>query len=274
LAGRICFDRVGEVSGMQQNRLKLAAREGRTAYGMYVTQPAPALVELAAQAGLDFVRIDAYHGTMDTETVDSLIRAAYAGGITPTVRVANDPVQILSVLEQGVMGLTVPDVESAEAARAVVQAARYPPRGRREISRPVRMIGEPAEAYFRWADEELVVSVQIESRAGLDALDEIVAVDGLDMVQSGRQDLALSLGVPGQPSHPRVLEAEERIVQAAWKAGKWVSLHFPPASDALDRARAYAQRGAQCITVGGDVQILFQALGERLAALRVPEKAR
>src|SRR5207248_10846750 len=107
-------------------------------------------------------------------------RAGYASGITPTVRVETDPVRILSVLEQGVMGITVPDVESAEAAQAVVQAARYPPRGRREISRPVRMIGEPPEDYFGWAEEELVVSVQIESRAGLDALDEIVAVDGLD----------------------------------------------------------------------------------------------
>ena len=253
---------------LPKNRLKLAAQAGRTAYGIYVTQPAPALVELAAQAGLDFVRIDAYHGTMSAETVDALIRAAYAGDVTPTVRVANDPVQILSVLEQGAMALTVPDVESAEQARAVVQASRYPPRGRREISRPVRMIGEPSDAYFRWADEELVVSVQIESRAGLDALEEIVAVDGLDMVQSGRQDLALSLGVPGQPSHPKVLEAEERIAEAAWKAGKWVSLHFPPAPDAVERARAWSARGVQVITIGGDTQILFAALKERLGVVK------
>lgn len=253
---------------MLQNRLKQAARSGRTAYGVYITQPAPALVELAAQAGFDFVRIDAYHGTMSPETMESLIRAAYASGITPTVRVANDPVQILAALEQGAMGITVPDIESAAAARAVVAACRYPPRGQREISRPVRMIGEPNEAYFRWADEELVVSVQIESPAGLAALSEIVAVDGLDMVQSGRQDLALSLGVPGQPSHPRVLEAEERIVEAAWKAGKWVSLHFPPAPDAIERARAWAARGAQCITLGGDVQILFAAFKDRLRAVQ------
>jgi 4-hydroxy-2-oxoheptanedioate aldolase len=256
------------MSSLPQNRLKLAAQAGRAAYGIYVTQPAPALVEIAAQAGLDFVRIDAYHGTMGAETTDSLIRAAYASGITPTVRVANDPVQILSVLEQGAMAITVPDVESAEAARAIVQASRYPPRGRREISRPTRMIGEPNESYFRWADEELVVSVQIESRAGLDALEEIATVDGLDMLQSGRQDLALSLGVPGQPSHPKVLEAEERIVEAAWKAGKWASLHFPPAPDAIDRARAMAARGVQVITIGGDVQILFAALKERLEAVK------
>jgi 4-hydroxy-2-oxoheptanedioate aldolase len=255
---------------MLRNGIKLAAQAGRAAYGVYITQPAPALVELAAQAGLDFVRIDAYHGTMSAETVDGLIRAAYAGGITPTVRVANDPVQILSVLEQGAMGLTVPDVESAAAARAVVQSARYPPRGRREISRPLRTIGEPTAEYFQWADDELVVSVQIESQAGLQGLDEIVALEGLDMVQSGRQDLALSLGVPGQPSHPLVLEAEERIVRAAWRAGKWVSLHFPPSADALDRAREWTARGAQCITIGSDSQLLYRALIERLAAMKAP----
>src|SRR5439155_13165941 len=164
----------------------------------------------------------------------------------------------------------VPDVESAAAAQAVVQAARYPPRGRREISRPLRMIGEPPEEYFRWADEELVVSVQIESRAGLENLDQIVAVEGLDMVQSGRSDLALSLGVPGQPNHPKVIEAEERIVEAAWRAGKWVSLHFPPAPDALERARDWARRGAQVLTIGGDTQLLFTALRERLAAMTAP----
>jgi 4-hydroxy-2-oxoheptanedioate aldolase len=252
---------------MQLNRLKAAARESRTAWGMYVTQPAPALVELAARAGLDFVRIDAYHGRMSAETVDGLIRAGFASGITPTVRVANDRLQILAALESGAMAVTVPDVDSAEAALDVVRAARYPPRGRREISRPVRMMGVPTEAYFRWADEELVVSVQIESREGLAALEEIVAVDGLDMIQSGRQDLALALGVPGQPDHPKVLEAEERIVDAAQRAGKWVSLHFPPAAGAIDRARRWARRGIQCATIGGDVQILFQALQERLTAM-------
>jgi 4-hydroxy-2-oxoheptanedioate aldolase len=253
---------------MQANRIKQAAREKRTAYGIYVTLAAPALVELAGQAGLDFVRIDTYHGTMSPESVDNLIRAAYAAGITPTARVENDPVAILSVLEQGCMAITVPDVETPEAARAVVEASRYPPRGRREISRPVRTMGVANDEYFRWADEELVVSIQIESKRGLEALEEIVAVDGLDMVQSGRQDLALSLGVPGQPSHPLVIEAEERIVEAAWKAGKMVSLHFPPAPDAIERARGWAARGAQCLTIGGDTQVLFGALRERLGAIR------
>lgn len=253
---------------MQANRLKAAAREGRTAWGVYVTQPAPALVELAARAGLDFVRIDAYHGRMSAETVDDLIRAAFASDVTPTVRVANDRLQILSVLESERWRSRCRMSKAARPRWAWCGQLATHPGERREISRPVRMIGVSAEAYFRWAEEELVVSVQIESNQGLAALDEIVTVDGLDMIQSGRQDLALALGVPGQPDHPKVLEAEERIVDAAHRAGKWVSLHFPPAPESIDRARRWALRGIECVTIGGDVQILFHALRERLVAMK------
>ncbi|MFN8521599.1 MAG: aldolase/citrate lyase family protein [Chloroflexota bacterium] len=252
---------------MLKNALKAAAAEGRTAFGMYVTQPAPSIVEVAAQAGLDFVRIDTYHGTMGAETVDSLIRAAYAAGITPTARVQNDPVAILSVLEQGCMGITVPDVEDAQTARGIVQASRYPPKGIREISKPQRMMAVSAGDYFRWADEELIVSAQIESKRGLDNIEEILAVDGLDMVQSGRNDLSLSLGVPGQPNHPLVIAAEDRIIDAALTAGKMVSISFQPAPDALQRLGNLAKRGVQCITIGFDSQVLFQAMRDRVAGI-------
>jgi 2-keto-3-deoxy-L-rhamnonate aldolase RhmA len=253
---------------MLKNRIKAAAAEKRTAFGCYITQPAPALVEIAAQAGLDFVRIDTYHGTMSIETIDGLIRAAYANGITATARVQNHPFAILQLLQIGLMGVNVPDVEDAEMAKRVVQACRYPPKGTREISRPTGTMGVASEDYFRWADEELIVSVQIESRRGLDNLEEILAVDGLDMVQSGRSDLALSLGVPGQANHPIVLEAEEKIIAAAEKAGKMVSIHFQPGPGALERLGAYSKRGVQALTIGNDTQIFYQGLRERVAAIR------
>lgn len=252
---------------LPSNRIKQAVQQGRTAYGVYITQPAPGLVEVAAQAGLDFIRVDVSHAILNPETVASLFTAAYASGITPTVRVANDPVQIVSVLEQGAMGLTIPDVESVDQAQAVVQAARYTPRGAREMSRPLRTIAAPSRAYFDWADRELIVSVQIESLAGLEQLEQIVAVEGLDMVQSGRNDLAAALGVPGQANHPSVLEAEERIVEAAWKANKWVSLHFPPGPDSVERAREWARRGAQCITIGFDAPLLLGAMRDYRSAI-------
>lgn len=247
------------------NRIREAARAQRTAFGIYVTQPAPALVEVAGAAGLDFVRIDAYHGALGTETVAALIRAAYAANVCPTVRVANDAAQILSVLEQGAMGITVPGVDSAEAARAVVDAARYPPRGRRETSRPLRLIGAAREAYFRWADEELLVSIQVESREGLADLEQILAVDGVDMVQTGRNDLALSLGVAGQPNHPRVLEAEAQVVAAARRHDKWVSLHVHPGPGSVERTWDWLAQGVECITLGSDAQLFYRSLQTQLA---------
>lgn len=250
-----------------RNRLTLAAARGRTAFGMYASQQAPALIEVAGRAGLDFVRIDAYHGGMGPETMGGLIRAAYSVGLTPTVRVLNQPISILSALELGAMAITVPEIDSPEAARTVVQAARYAPRGKREISRPIRTLGVSREEYFRWADEELVVGVQIESAAGLESVDEIAVIDGVDMIQSGRNDLALSLGLPGQPSHPRVLEAEERVVEAALRAGKLVSLHLPGGNEGIEYARRWAKRGVQCMTIGNDTQMLFEALQARLTAI-------
>lgn len=246
------------------NRIRAAAGAGRTAFGIYVTQPAPALVEVAAAAGLDFVRIDAYHGALSSETIAALIRAAYAAGVCPTVRVANDELAILSALEHGAMAITVPGIDSPEAARAAVRASRYPPRGHRDISRPLRYIGEAAADYFRWADEELIVSAQLESREALERLDEIMAVDGLDMVQTGRNDLSLSLGVPGQPNHPRVLEAEAAVVAAARRHGKMVSLHVHAGPGSVERTRGWVADRIECVTLGSDAQIFYRALQTQL----------
>lgn len=255
-------------AALPHNAIRRAALEGRTAFGMYVRLPAPGIVDLVGQAGLDFIRIDLFHGGLSLETAEGLIRAAYGVGLTPTARVAADAVLIHGVLERGALSITVPGVDDPEAARAVVDAARHPPRGRRPSGRPLRTLGAPSPEYLRWADEELVVSVQVESPRGLEAIDEIVAIEGLDMVQSGRSDLAMSLGVPGQASHPDVLAAEERIVEAARRAGKWVALHFPPGGSSLEQARRWAGQGVQCITLGSDTQILFDAVRRRVAAAR------
>jgi 4-hydroxy-2-oxoheptanedioate aldolase len=170
------------------------------------------------------------------------------------------------------MGVSAPQIESAVAARALVDACRFPPRGLRGTGRPLFTFGEPTEAFLKWADEDLVVSAQIETAAGVDALAEIVKVDGLDMIQSGRNDLALSLGFPGQPGHPKVLDTEERIVETARAAGKWVSLQFAPGPRSIDQARAWMQRGVECITIGGDVQILLDAIRRRVTAIRDGEE--
>jgi 2-keto-3-deoxy-L-rhamnonate aldolase RhmA len=251
------------VETLPKNRIRSAVRSGRAAVGLYVTQPAPTLIDIAAAAKLDFVRIDACHGALGPETIDSLIRAAYANSITPAIRTL--PEALTMALERGAMAITIPNVHSEAAARMAVDLSRYPPRGQREISRPPRSLAASADEYFLWADKELVVSLQIESEAGLAAVESIARVDGVDMLQSGRQDLALALGVPGNTSHPKVLAAEERIVETAWKAGKWASLHFPPGPDAQEMAARWLARGVECVTIGSDLQVLLHAIRNRLS---------
>lgn len=250
------------------NRILARARAGETALGMYVKTAAPEAVAVAGAAGLDFVRVDAYHGSMGPETTAGLLRAAYAAGVTPAVRLPKEPFAIMSALENGAQQVTFPAVNFAAEAARLASWCRLPPRGEREASRPLFTLGASAAEYRRWAEEELLVSVQVESATGLANLAEIVAVEGVDMIQCGRADLALSLGIRGGFTDPRVLEAEARVVETALAAGKLVSMHFPPGAGMVESARAWLARGIACLTIGGDTQLLDAAVRERLDAIR------
>jgi len=251
-----------------ENRVKQLYTAGQTAYGTYVTLPTAAAVEVAALAGFDFVRLDPYHVAYNPETLEHMIRTAYAHGITPWVRCRNDPWVIMTILDQGAQALTVPNIGSAAAARAAVAAAFYPPRGEREMSRPLRFRGLSASAYLDWVHNEVIVSCQIEGRDGVENYREIVAVDGVDCIQTGRGDLSLALGVPGDEFHPKVLEAEQRIVAAALDAGKQVSLLHPLSPDGIERMRAWITRGVRIQTVDSDYRVLLREYGAGLKTLR------
>lgn len=240
--------------------------------GTYVTMASPQVVDVAALAGLDFVRIDGYHGAVGLESMDSLVRAAAASGLTPWVRCDNDPTTIMNVLDLGAEAVTVPNVDSAEAARAAVRAAYYPPRGSREMNRPLRSRNLPPAEYFDWVDTNVLVAIQIEGLAGLESCEEIVRVDGVGCVQSGRGDLALALGVPGEDQHPSVLRAEERIVSAALEAGKEVSVLCGFDEDGIERAQTWIDKGVRIITLGSDWRALWHAYGAGIRTLRAKVK--
>jgi 4-hydroxy-2-oxoheptanedioate aldolase len=252
---------------LPENRILQKAAAGETAIGMYIKTHAPEFVTLAGRAGLDFVRIDAYHGGMGPETIASLIRAAYANGLTPAVRVPKDPFAISSALESGAQSITFPCVESAAEARYLASLCYLPPAGVREASRPLFALGYPAAEYRAWARDQLIVSVQIESAGALKELQDIIAVDAVTMIQCGRSDLASSLGLPGGTTDKAVLAEEARVVGAALQAGKLVSMHFPPGEGMIESASEWLARKIPCITIGGDTQILHAALQQRLTAI-------
>ena len=257
-------ERVGAVP----NRVKALYSSGGTAFGTYILLPAPACVEVAAISGFDFVRIDAYHTAVNPETLQAMVTAAYAFNITPWVRCRNDPFTIMTVLDLGVQMISIPNMSDAEAARAAVESAFYPPRGTREMNRPTRFRAHTAPEYLAWVNDNVVVSCQIEDGDGLANYKEIVKVEGLDCIQPGRGDLSLALGLAGQEFHPKVLELEERIVSAALDAGKQVSLVHPLTEDGIERTLRWAERGVRILTLDGDERVLQRAYSEGLGRVK------
>jgi len=201
---------------MLNNRLKTKLSRGETANGVILQWPSPEIVEYLGHLGFDYVFIDAEHGYIGRERCADMCRAADASGIVPLVRVPeNNAATILGYLECGAMGIIVPHVSTAEGAAAAAAAVRYAPLGHRgggSSTRPANYgATQTSTEYFTRANETILLYVMIEDMEGVDNLDAILAVDGVDVVAFGPGDFALSMGYPGQSNHPEV----QRIIGAA-----------------------------------------------------------
>jgi 4-hydroxy-2-oxoheptanedioate aldolase len=221
---------------------------GGSAIGLWATISSPVTAELAARSGADYVVVDQQHGAVGPGELLAMLQAIQGAGRPALVRVgSHDPWVIGHALDLGAQGVIAPLVDSPEEAEAIVAACRYAPAGRRSWG---RVRGE--------ADGEPLVLTMIETRAGLEAVDAIVATEGLDGVYIGPSDLSLGLG--GHPA-PRledatVLEAIATVREAADRAGKLCGLHC---LDAADAAR-FTGEGFAMVTAGGDAGILRSAL--------------
>jgi len=256
---------------LKKNPVKQAIKEGKNVFGFYIAVPSPLMVELAGYAGFDFVRIDICHSPVDLPMIVDMIRAAEASGVTPMVRVDYDPHLIAKILEAGAMGLFIPDVSTKEMAKAVVEAVHFSPLGGRgtfAASRITRYGAIGSGDYARWSNEELLLGVQIESKQAADNLKETLGVSGIDMIGSGRGDLANALGLTGQKNHPAVLALEEKIFETAKKRGKWVSVNLDPTSPDFSETVALWKKKAQVITLGHDLTLLRKHLGDAVAKAR------
>ena len=204
--------------------LKTKLREGRTVTGCFVKHPSPGIVEVIAFLGWDFVVVDAEHGPIDRLAGENIIRAAEIGGAAAIVRVpAIERAPILQALDSGAEGIQAPLVGSGADAAATVAFSKYAPEGSRGLA-SVRalsygLVGSMAENVAR-ANERSLVVCQIETVSGLDALDEICAVPGVDVVFVGPTDLGQSLGVVGERDHPELVAAIDRIAEAVLGAGR------------------------------------------------------
>jgi 4-hydroxy-2-oxoheptanedioate aldolase len=226
---------------MRPNLLKAKFGRGEVAYGVNLMFPSVQLVETFALLGFDWVLLDCEHGAISFESLDALTMAADAAGITPIVRPPNnDDASILRALDRGAHGIQVPHVDTPEDARRAVAAARYHPFGERGLAPGTRAtnygVGFRAAEFVERSNREVLVAVQLEHRNALEHLDEIVAIEGVDVFFVGPMDLSLSLGHPGKLDEPVVREAIERCFAAVQAAGKVVGSSGGPAD--IKRFRA------------------------------------
>jgi 4-hydroxy-2-oxoheptanedioate aldolase len=257
---------------LQANKLRARLTAGDRVYGLINSIAAPLLVEMIGHAGFDFVVIDLEHVGVNPQTLEDLIRAAECCGLTALVRVPGvEPGTILRALDAGALGIVVPRVQDEAQAREAVRAARYHPLGQRGISggRTTGFGALPLAQYMEMANREVMVVAMIEDSAGVENINAIAAVPGIDMVLEGAIDLSQSLGVPAQAQHPKVQEALRRIAAAC--ASQGVPFCAIPRQEG--QHEAWCEAGVQAFLLGDDRGVGARALKAHVAGYRCNDAA-
>lgn len=243
---------------LPKNHFKAALAAGRNTIGLWNTIPGPVVTELLAGAGFDWVMIDTEHSPTDVNDTLGMMQAVAGYPASALVRVAsNDAVLIKRVLDLGAQTIMVPYVQTADDARRAVEAMRYPPRGIRGMGGTTRATRYGTiPDYVARAEEELCLLVQVETAATLPQIEAIAAVDGVDGLFIGPNDLSATMGHPGQVGHPAVVAAIEDALRRIAATGK--------AAGILVLDPAFAQTcmgwGSRITAVGVDLVLLAAAV--------------
>jgi len=233
---------------MLENRTKAKLAAGEAAFGCFVRTAEPQLIEYVGMLGWDFLVFDAEHGSLQPREVEDLCRAIEPRDTTPMVRVTtNDAPTILRFLDTGAHGVHVPWVNSAADAERAVRSVKYTPRGIRGLagSRASEWgLREPIGEYVQRANRETLVVIQIETQDAVDAIDEYLAIDDIDVLFLGPTDLSQSLGHPGDLRHPDVLAAMHSVADAVVGSGTTVGIY----AGTVDMTKEWLDRGARYFT--------------------------
>lgn len=227
----------------------------RPLIGLWACAGSAVNAEIVAGSGCDWILIDAEHSPNGLESLLAQLHAVSAYPAAPLVRPpVGDTVIIKQVLDLGAQNLLIPMVDSAEQAAEIVRAVRYPQGGVRGVGAALARSGRwnRVEGYLQRARDTISLTVQIESAEAVKNVDAIVATEGVDALFVGPSDLAASLGLLGQQSHPEVVAAVLRTIEAGKAAGKPVGVNAFVAAD----AERYIEAGAAFVAVGADVAIL------------------
>ena len=246
------------------NALKHRLAAGEVLHGCWLGMADAYVAEIAATCGFDWLLIDGEHAPNDIRSLSAQLAVVLQSPTLPVVRLVNDDAALIKqALDIGAQSLLIPMVESAAQAARIVQATRYPPHGMRGVGAALARASQYSAIpdYLTTANDQICLLVQVESRAGIAALDEILAVKGVDGVFIGPADLAADMGHLGHASHPdvqaAVLDALRRIRKAGLAAGVLAT-----GADFITDCKA---AGANFVGVGVDVLVYAGALRDLAA---------
>jgi 2-dehydro-3-deoxyglucarate aldolase/4-hydroxy-2-oxoheptanedioate aldolase len=254
---------------MRENPVKRTLANGGVSLGTMAFEfNTTGLARLAAGAGAEFVVFDQEHTGWSVETIRMLVATSGATSMVPMVRVPTTQYHLIArVLDVGARGIMVPMVESPEQARLIVQSAKYPPVGRRGAAFGVAhddYTGGDVGEKIRSANAELLLIAQMETVAGVECVEELAAVDGIDVLWVGHFDLTNFMGIPAQFTHPRYSEAIKRVIAAAEAAGKTAGIM----AGSVEDAQQALDQGFRIVAYSGDLWLYQRALSEGLATIR------
>ncbi len=254
---------------IKENRIKKMLAEGKKVVGTYIKSTDPAITEVICMSGFDFVIFDNEHTSMNKETMVNLIRASEIYDVPAFVRVreCNQP-QILQALDAGALGVQVPNINTADDVVKAVKSTKYAPDGYRGFATSQRCIGYGcamgADEYIKLTNENIMTICYCETKDFYDNLDEILKVDGLDMIFMGPSDLSQAFGVIGDTNHPIVTGAMDTIIEKTLKAGKYVGT---VASNG-DMVNHWMEKGVNLLVMSSDLSLMNNCAKEYMAKVK------
>ena len=257
---------------MRSNVVREKLRSGQHTFGSFMGMGSPTIAELLAHAGCEWLLIEMEHNGLDMAEVEHILMAMNGTETVPLVRIpSSDPVFIQRALDIGGMGLMVPMVRTADEARAIVRASRYPPEGSRSFG-PLRASQYTVnyEEYFNRANENVLIALILETVEGVENLEEIAAVPGIDVIFIGAFDLCLSLGLnPFEMPLPEIDAVIERALAVAGATD--VALGIGAGNPQELRQRA--DQGFTFLSYGPDYMLLLNSIRPGLEEFRKLGKA-
>jgi len=236
--------------------LKSNLQQGKISLGSWITLGHAGIAEIFARAGFEWLVIDLEHSTISIEQAGELVRTIDLAGTAPLVRLtSNDVNQVKRLMDAGAHGIVVPNVNTAQEAKAAVTATRYAPVGRRGVGLArAQGYGPGFKDYLEWQKDGPVVIVQIEHQSALDHLEDIFAVPGVDGFIIGPYDLSCSMNIPGEFERPEFIAAMRHILRAGLRAGCPAGLHIVEPD--VDRLRQVIDEGYRFIAYSVDIRML------------------